>query len=75
MGDLNGAIADYSEALVISYDNCAAYWGRGQAYRETGNAEAALADLRRCLEFCPDAQDRDEVQGWIAELEAELSEP
>jgi len=52
-----------------------AHWGRGVAHRELGNGKAALADFRRYLELRPDAENRDMFEEWIAELEAEISEP
>jgi len=39
------------------------------------NAEAALADFDRYLELLPDGKDRETVEEWIAELEAQVSEP
>jgi len=40
-----------------------------------GNAEAALADFRTYLELQPDADNREMFEEWIAELEAQISEP
>jgi tetratricopeptide (TPR) repeat protein len=74
-GDYDTAIGDYNKAIEIDGYYADAYWGRGLAHRELGNAEAALADFRRYLELQPDAEDRETVEEWIAELEAEVSEP
>jgi tetratricopeptide (TPR) repeat protein len=73
-GDLEGAIADYTRAIDIDPDYAFAYWLRGEAHRQLENANAALADFRRYLELRPDADNREMFDGWIAELEAQVSE-
>jgi regulator of sirC expression with transglutaminase-like and TPR domain len=74
-GDLEGAIADDDQALQLDPNLAEAYEGRGLAYRELGNADAAMADFRRYLGLRPDAEDRAMFEEWIAELEAQLSAP
>ena len=72
-GDLQGAVEDFDKATALDRDFADAYWGRGLAHRELGKAEAALDDFRRYLELCPNADNREMFEAWIAELEAEIS--
>lgn len=74
-GDLRGALADLDKAISLEPELGNAYHGRGVVHRELGNAEMALADFRQYLELVPDAYDRWMVEEWIAELEAQTSEP
>jgi tetratricopeptide (TPR) repeat protein len=74
-GDYDAAIADYTRVIEIDRYYANAYWGRGLAHRGVGNAGAALADFRRYLELRPDAENREMFEEWIAELEAQVSDP
>jgi tetratricopeptide (TPR) repeat protein len=74
-GDYERAITDFTEAIRLDPDDGAAYHYRGSAYRALENHAAALADFRRFLELEPDFWNREQVEAWIAELEARLAEP
>jgi tetratricopeptide (TPR) repeat protein len=74
-GKMLNAISDYGRAIQVEPDCSACYEARGSAYRTLGYAELALADLRRYLELQPDSENRQEIEEWIAALEAEISEP
>lgn len=52
--DYPEAIADYSRALKMAPDNVELLYGRGVAYAEAGNTDAAVADLRQVLKIKPD---------------------
>jgi tetratricopeptide (TPR) repeat protein len=48
------AAAAYTRALKIDSDNTELLYGRGLAYAEAGNTDAAIADLRKVLKLAPD---------------------
>jgi len=56
-----------SHAIFAAYNN------RGNARSDQGKLAEAIADYRRYLQLRPDAEDRAQVEQWIAELEAELA--
>ena len=68
-GDLAAAIQDYDKANELDPQAASVYVGRGLTRYLQGNLDAALADFRRYLELSPNASDRQQVEGWIAELE------
>ena len=46
LGDKEGAIADYNQAIRLNPDNAKAYKNRGHAYRKLGENQQALRDFR-----------------------------
>lgn len=45
MGDTNGAIADYSEAIRLNPSDADAYLSRSEVYRTSGDDKKASADI------------------------------
>src|SRR5262249_34320334 len=52
-GDLDGALADYTEAIARDPALAAAYFNRALVLQQQGDLDAALADLDRVLELSP----------------------
>lgn len=52
-GDLQGAIADYTQAVQVSPAFTNAYIERGIAYHDAGDLSHALADLNRAVQLEP----------------------
>jgi tetratricopeptide (TPR) repeat protein len=50
-GDLDGAIADYTQIIDEDPHNTQAYYRRGQNYSAIGEDEAALADLNQAIHW------------------------
>jgi tetratricopeptide (TPR) repeat protein len=63
--DLSAAIEAYTGAITLRADSMAAHLKRGLAYRERGEPEAALRDLRRASELDPTAPRVFEWQGDV----------
>ena len=62
-GDIDAAIAHYSDAIAKGGALPELWRGRGFALRKAGRAEEAKADLREYLTRAPDAPDRAMVSG------------
>ena len=54
IGDLEGAIADYSAAIEQEPENADYYFSRSFAYFDLGQVEAAIEDDTRVIELAPD---------------------
>ncbi|MEP1060114.1 MULTISPECIES: tetratricopeptide repeat protein [Cyanophyceae] len=52
-GDLDAAIADFSQAVRLKRDYATAYYNRGTVYASTGNVRAALADYTQVIALKP----------------------
>jgi tetratricopeptide (TPR) repeat protein len=74
LGEYEQAIEDYTEAIRLDPSYALAYNNLGVAHKAQGNWEEAITDFRLYLELLPDAENREAVEGWITELEAELAE-
>jgi tetratricopeptide (TPR) repeat protein len=72
LGQQQQAIDDLSEAIdtATTPDTVSAwaYRARGLARAGLGQSEAAVADYQAYLSLSPDATDRAQVEGWIADL-------
>jgi tetratricopeptide (TPR) repeat protein len=53
-GNIDGAIADYGEAIKLEPTFAAAYLNRGNAEFLQGNLDASIADFSKALELKPD---------------------
>jgi tetratricopeptide (TPR) repeat protein len=53
-GDVEGAFADFKEAIQLSPTRATAYYNRGFLHNTLGNFEAAIEDFNRALELLPD---------------------
>jgi tetratricopeptide (TPR) repeat protein len=53
MGDLQGAIDDFTKAIELSPEDAAAYSNRGMAYSSTGRLERAIEDYDKAVELNP----------------------
>jgi tetratricopeptide (TPR) repeat protein len=62
-GDLDRAIADYTEAIRLKPDFFAAYLNRGTAQRKKGEIDGALADYTQALQLKPDLYDAYTLRG------------
>jgi tetratricopeptide (TPR) repeat protein len=68
LGDEEAALADYDAALGLDSSLSLTYFNRGFIHYRAGNNEQAIADFEKYLELVPDAEDRAEVEGFIAEM-------
>lgn len=53
-GDVEGAFADFKEAIQLSPTRATAYYNRGFLHNTLGNFEVAIDDFNRALELLPD---------------------
>jgi tetratricopeptide (TPR) repeat protein len=53
-GDLNRAIADYSQAVKIDPKYALAYFNRGVVWKHLGNIDRALADFNEAVKLDPE---------------------
>lgn len=71
LGDATGAIDDLNFAIDSGGGDRIAAWAlraRGLAYANMGQPQNAVADYTQYLQLLPDAADKDQVRGWIAQL-------
>ena len=61
IGDLSGAIADFTTAIQLDEKYAKAYFNRGIAKRKSGNFKGAIADYGRAIKLNP--QDADAYYG------------
>jgi tetratricopeptide (TPR) repeat protein len=57
LGDYEGAIADYNQAIKIKPDYATAYNNRGNAKHNLGDCEGAIADYNQYIKIKPDYAD------------------
>lgn len=70
LGDLEGALEDYDRALSLDESLTLTYFNRGVIHYKLGNHEAAIDDLERYLQLDPGAEDREQIEGLIEEIES-----
>jgi len=54
MGDLDKAIADYTQAIRLDPDLAEVYGVRGLAYSQKGDFDKAIADCNQAIRLGPD---------------------
>jgi len=57
LGDKQGAIADYNQAINIKPDYADAYYNRGIAKKNLGDYQGAIADYNQAIKIKPDYAD------------------
>jgi Flp pilus assembly protein TadD len=70
-GETARAISDFTQAISLRPSYVEALIARAAAYRDSGDPDAARADLRRARELAPDDAD---IQYTLDVLEMHLSE-
>lgn len=72
---LDEAVAAFEEAVRLDAGYAMAYYNLGLAQTARGDAERAARAFQAYLELRPDAEDAEEVRGWLGELAAGNGEP
>jgi tetratricopeptide (TPR) repeat protein len=54
LGDLRGALEDYTQAICISPQNALFYFWRSQTYQALGNQQKAIEDYNTAMNLAPD---------------------
>jgi tetratricopeptide (TPR) repeat protein len=68
LGDSQGAIADYNEALRINPNYAKAYNVRGYARAELGDKQGAIQDFQKAADLFQKQRDRDNYNRAINNL-------
>jgi tetratricopeptide (TPR) repeat protein len=71
-GDLDGALADYNQAIKLDPHNVEALSRRALAERDKGNWDGALADFNSVLAFAPDNADAYSNRGYVKQTKGDL---
>jgi tetratricopeptide (TPR) repeat protein len=71
-GDLDGALADYNQAITLDPHNVEALSRRALAERDKGNWDAALADFNTVLAYAPDNADAYSNRGYVRQTKGDL---
>jgi tetratricopeptide (TPR) repeat protein len=71
-GDLDGALADYNEAISLDPHNIEALSRRALAERDKGKWDAALADYNSVLAYAPDNADAYSNRGYVKQTKGDL---
>jgi tetratricopeptide (TPR) repeat protein len=71
-GDLDGALADYNQAIKLDPHNVEALNRRALTERDKGNWDAALADFNSVLAIAPDNADAYSNRGYIKQTKGDL---
>jgi tetratricopeptide (TPR) repeat protein len=68
-GDVDGAMAQWEQVIEIDPTHANAHKNLGIVYQEAGRYDEAIQMYSQYLDLAPDAQDREAVEGEIAELQ------
>ena len=71
-GQIDRAIAAFTEAIEFDPENADAYSGRGKAYRAKGKGRKAIADFTRGVQFAPQVA---ENWHWRGQIYAQIGQP
>jgi len=71
-GDLDGALADYDQAIKLDPHNVEALSRRALAERDKGNWDGALADFNAVLAIAPDNADAYSNRGYVKQTKGDL---
>jgi tetratricopeptide (TPR) repeat protein len=72
--DIEGALADYREAIKRGSADSSVYNNRGYIYREAGDDERAMTDFDRAIELDPHNTDALASRGWIRQQKGEFDD-
>jgi tetratricopeptide (TPR) repeat protein len=68
LGDKQGAVADYNQALRIDPNHVNAYYNRGLARRGLGDKQGAIQDFQKAADLYQKQGDKDNYQKAINHL-------
>jgi tetratricopeptide (TPR) repeat protein len=60
LGDLDAALADFTESITLAPDDAGSYLLRGNAHADRGEFDQALADFAEAMRLAPESAD-----GWF----------
>ena len=63
-GDVDGAIAAYTEAIRLNPQNAQPYSDRGRAYLRKGESDKAIADCNQAIQLDPMGHSGDTNRYW-----------
>ena len=71
-GDLDGALADYNQAIQLDPHNVEVLSRRALTERDKGNWDGALADFNNVLAIAPDNADAYSNRGYVKQTKGDL---
>jgi tetratricopeptide (TPR) repeat protein len=71
-GDLDRAIADYTEAIRLDTKYAVAYYNRAIAYKAKGNLDRAIADYNQAIRLNPNDALAYDYRGYAYQAQGDL---